>query len=780
MVAKTSLDSTIPLSFLDEKDAYLSSIPTFYQTDEALGTRTAASKILEEEGIGSPQDLIKSLGITSAKDIIEKEKQQTDALLQTNKQPEPIKPEEFKPEEYKFTIPKTGTLDEQRSSLQKQQEDFTTKLMEKQQAEQKAAEEKRKKEEEQKAAEYKLYTDSILKSVEDKRTALFSDPRNIDLAKDRYGFRVAAAKGPEGEQLLASLAGDPGQWLAASDEKEMLLYSTLTSEERQIYGEVKQQEFKYKVQEENFIKDFTKQLNSSYNINVVETPKLGTIDFSNVKEIPGAYLNKRPGVETGSEQYAKEIYQKEQEWLKKKEEIKNSNLPLVERMRLEKELGPKPRETEIEDLKKAEENKAKNNTKYVYELSNGYTFLPESVILNGANGAGGYHFNTAFLNKDTWKDLLETSQPIDLATVGQGIKVGDASLGRGYLFKKEDWSNFNNTRLEGNWKLNSGYNSQYVPDDQPIQGIGNVNGELVYVRAAGYKVGKDTINSAYIDKTGYARYSYTTKESGVRGVAQDLAEGFASIPFAPEIIGFATGSPAIYASLKGLQTAGQGGDMGDVLKSAAVAYAGAKVAANVGSYGQALGSNIASTMNIPVGAANFVGGAIVGSATQGVMAAVMGQDVEKAMLAGAIGGGASASASDFTNSVFGGEANVADLAKSVNLSPNQFSQIVTGSIANGAIAAAVYDKDFVDAFSQSLITQGLSTAAANTVAKKLGDSVSPAQRKAIAQSTSLFVKTAAHAAINNVDMDTAIKAVAPKAVADTLSIGLRESLKTTK
>ena len=53
------------------------------------------------------------------------------------------------------------------------------------------------------------------------------------------------------------------------------------------------------------------------------------------------------------------------------------------------------------------------------------------------------------------------------------------------------------------------------------------------------------------------------------------------MPFLPEVIGVATGNPYLYASLKGAQTAGEGGDLGDVVKSAGTAYVTATVGQNL-------------------------------------------------------------------------------------------------------------------------------------------------------------------------------------------------------
>lgn len=809
------------LSFLLESDKYLASLPTIYRTmrtDEEDANKTEASKILAQEGIGSARDIISSLGLTSAKDIIAREKEQTDKLLTekpattpttttpgTSTTPTTTAPVSTKPPE----LPALKTLEgikKEQTDLNKNQEDLMNRLVSKQiapddytkqmqalvdqrynlskerSAAERAERERKKQEEKEKVNAENLARENAVKnSIDTKMQNILNSPELLEEAERRYGDSArfqqeVVSKDPS----LLLLAEEP--WAIFLDAREQLLYNSLSIQEKDYFQKVKnskiqntQKQVEYKEKEKAFIQDFVKKINTSVNTNSIDTPKFGEIDLSKVEPVGKGYLtsgkmlseaeaNPRP-VQGGQELYAAQ-----QEWKRKVKEIEdNASLNLTTKMQLKRQLGDMPKEVAP--------SKPTAVTNYYYEMGD-YVFLPEDVVTKGVSGAGGYYYNTSFLDKDTWVNLLEKSQPIDLGAVQEGgFKAGDASLNKGFLFKKEDWGFFNKT-LETKWYANN-FNNAYGPADYPILGIANVNGELKYVRQAGYNVGDDFVHTFTIDKNGqaYAQFKTEKNYSGLRGVVQDVAQGFSKIPLAPEIIGMATGSPALYASLKAFQTAGAGGDLGDVAKAGAVAYAGAKVTANMASYGQSVGSSIAATTGISTGAANFIGGAIVGSATNGVIASVTGGDVNKAMLAGAVGGGFSASAAEFTNTVLGGEANVANIAKSVNLKPEQFQQIFTGAVANGAIAAGVYDKDFVETFSQSLITGGLSVAAANAVSKSLGENVSPAQRKLIAQNTALFVRTAAYASINNVEIDEAIKAVAPKAVADTLGQGIREALK---
>jgi hypothetical protein len=792
------------LSFLLESDKYLSGLPTVYRTlrtDEEDANKTEASKILAQEGIGSAREIISSLGLTSAKDIIAKDKEQTDRLLaEKSATPPSTSPISTKPpelsglktsEEIKKQITELDKtpelLGKQLATKQITQAEYTKQiqdyvgqqenLVKANIAADSAEQERRRQEEIQRLRLEKLAEETKLRnSIEAKKQNIFNSPELLQQAEDKYGASVKLHR--ETYKPIPGQAMEEKEWYFLSDAKERLLYDSLDFKERLYYDKIKEDQYAYEREEALFIQDFVKNLSFSEDAVIVESPKFGKLDFSKMEPSP---LGQISGTEVFSQgltpkvtpavQGGDKLYAAQQEWKAKVKEIDNDpSLDLVVKMQLKRQLGDMPKE--IASVTEA----LPGASTYSYKMGD-YVFLPEDVLLKGIDGPGGQYFNTGFLEQNTWASLIEKAQPIDLSGIGEGgVKVGDTSLGRGFLFKQTDWLDFS-SNIDSRWVKNSGFNSAYAPDNMPILGIANINGELQYVREAGYKVGKDRVNFVSVDKTGYMKWNYSEEHSGLRGVAQDFSQAFAQIPFAAEVVGIATGNPALYASLKAVQTAGAGGDLKDVTKTAVISFVTAQVGSSLANYGQSVGSSISSVTGLPEGVSNFLGGAIVGSATNGVIASVTGGDVNKAMLAGAVGGGFSASAADFTNTVFGGEANVANIAKSVNLAPKQFQSIFTGAVANGAIAAGVYDKDFIEVFSQSLITQGLSVSAANAVAKNLGDNVSPAQRKIIAQNTALFVRTAAHAAINKVDLNDALKAVAPKVVADTLGQGLREALK---
>jgi len=770
MVAKRTIQP-VDTSFLEEKDRYLSSIPEYERTSTNLRRESAASKILQEEGIGSAKDILSGMQIPSARSIIESEfnttptttpptttpeVDQTKTLLE-QKKPEPpkadqktldaIKEIETKIQTVQALKPKTPIEMEEKSNLPFYQEQ--------------------------------------LAGLKDKATKDASMKETFQQKMDK-----AAAKGVPyytyfNETDYADYeAQQNADYKAGIDRQQSLL--------KQQTGQSSEDELLRKEQE--FVNNF--KYNGNAQQGNIESPKYGTLNFSDKQVAIGETRHTRKetvswyeGWESRKNADLAKLNQEKEATLKQGEadaaaQGLNFNKVVInmDYNKKEKEIVNKYNEEwrqRRDEILKNPDKASENDTPYTYTLTStvgnkkqNYVFLPENYIMNGASGPGGYHYNTAFLDQNTWKTLTESSQPINLESAN--LKVGETALGRGFLFTTEDWNKFKKNNLEGKFYANSGY-GYYLPDNMPILGIGSVNGELKYIRQSGYTLGKDTVNVAYINKDGSGSYSYTTKQGGVKGEAQKVARSFAKIPFGAEFIGIATGNAALYASLKGLQTAGMGGDVGDVFKSMAVGYATATVATNLGGYGEALGKDLAVTLNIPTAVANAAGGAIVGAAFNGTMAAVTGGDVEKAMLAGAIGGGAQATAAEFTNTVMGGQANVEAMASAVNLDVKQFQQIFTGAVASGAIAESVHGRDFMDAFSTSLVTQGVSTAAANTVAKNLDKTLSPAARKTVVQGTQMYVAAAARAAVRGEDMATAIKNSTPEYIARLSGAAIRES-----
>jgi hypothetical protein len=144
------------------------------------------------------------------------------------------------------------------------------------------------------------------------------------------------------------------------------------------------------------------------------------------------------------------------------------------------------------------------------------------------------------------------------------------------------------------------------------------------------------------------------------------------------------------------------------------------------------------------------------------------------MLTGAISGGLKANSADITNAVFGGADNVAALSKTLNLSVKQTQAIFTGALASGSINSVVKNESFMDAFTESLIVQGVSQSGANAVANNLKGTLNPKALQAVQSNTRIFLQATARAAVRGEDIETAIARVAPylqgRAIGQTVNI----------
>ncbi len=417
---------------------------------------------------------------------------------------------------------------------------------------------------------------------------------------------------------------------------------------------------------------------------------------------------------------------------------------------------------------------------------NEYVFLPEDVVLRGLDikNVEGYKsvVNKGFLNQETLSTLYKTSQPIDLSEVkinvaGYNVDSGATTYGRGFLFDKASFDQFYNKNLKNNFVESYTYDLPYA--NTPILGIGNYNGELVYVRDK-FVDGRTTYYNTHINKEGLVngtQFTAPKDHSGVRGVFQDVGEFVASVPFLPEIAALIAppGTQGyVYASMKALQVSGSGGEPEDVLKAAAVAYVTAEVGQELNTYGDSLGASIEAATGVSATVATTMGHAVVNAGFNGVIAAATGQDVGDAMLTGAISGGLGANAADITNTVFGGAENVASLSKALNLDVKQTQRIFTGALASGAINSVVKDQSFMDAFTESLIVQGVSQSGANAVGNSLKGTLSPKALQAIQSNTRIFLQATARAAVRGEDIETAIARVAPylqgRAIGQTVNI----------
>jgi hypothetical protein len=415
-------------------------------------------------------------------------------------------------------------------------------------------------------------------------------------------------------------------------------------------------------------------------------------------------------------------------------------------------------------------------------LTTRYVFLPAEHVMKGMDGAEAKKLNTGFLEQKTWEELYKYAQPIDLSELGQlksfnGDSVPNRNLTQGYIFKEDDYRKFYRDNLETKFFDSYNYDSSHA--NTPILGIANYNGELVYVRD-NLQSGRTTYYNTRVGKDGVVNAQYFTApkdRGGVSGVFQDIGEFVAEVPFLPEIAALIAppGTQAyVYASLKALQTSGAGGSPSDVLKSAAVAFVTASVGQELGTYGDSLGASIQAATGVPAAVATTMGNAVVNAGFNGFVAAATGQDVGDAMLTGAISGGLKANSADITNAVFGGADNVAALSKTLNLSVKQTQAIFTGALASGSINSVVKNESFMDAFTESLIVQGVSQSGANAVANNLKGTLNPKALQAVQSNTRIFLQATARAAVRGEDIETAIARVAPylqgRAIGQTVNI----------
>ena len=168
------------------------------------------------------------------------------------------------------------------------------------------------------------------------------------------------------------------------------------------------------------------------------------------------------------------------------------------------------------------------------------------------------------------------------------------------------------------------------------------------------------------------------------------------------------------AVIAGGMTALSGGDFEDIAKSAVLSggmtYASA--------YVPAISKTIGETLLGPGAPGSLtVGTAITNAGINGIAAALMGQDVGKAMLAGSVQGVVQVNASDFLKSAFGDE-TFKNLSETLNIKPEDMEKVVVRSLSKGAGAMA-YNKNFFTTFRDSLVTEGLSLSAANTATKAM-------------------------------------------------------------
>ena len=196
-----------------------------------------------------------------------------------------------------------------------------------------------------------------------------------------------------------------------------------------------------------------------------------------------------------------------------------------------------------------------------------FWYVPQEFVQKGLRKGDKQYLEQSFLNKD----YLNTFKPIKLdeSLVTKQLKnAGYQDPSTGVLISDADFKKYDKNAVSV---------TSYSAVNKfagPVQGIAERDGNLVYSFA-----GAGGSTYGYLDSKGTPTEVTVTQPKRKLGklgeIATDIAGAFASIPFLPEIVGYATGNPVLYGSLKSLQTAGQGGDLEDVLKSGATAAASA-------------------------------------------------------------------------------------------------------------------------------------------------------------------------------------------------------------
>lgn len=233
--------------------------------------------------------------------------------------------------------------------------------------------------------------------------------------------------------------------------------------------------------------------------------------------------------------------------------------------------------------------------RFVTDTGEQYYYVPQEFIAKGLtqqtpDGKTFVVAKPSLLDKE----ILKKAIPVVIPKEGLGAGSGEfeGALGQyanlyekpttGFLFKGDEdvikafstkpsfWNVGDSVQKEG-----GGTSAEF---SGKIVGIGEKDGQYVYLQEP-----REGVTSSYLTSSGTHRtYTAPSRPGGLLGTLSDF---IADTPFLPEIVSIiAAANPAtapfageIYAASKGIQTAARGGEVDDVLKSVAVAYAGAKV-----------------------------------------------------------------------------------------------------------------------------------------------------------------------------------------------------------
>lgn len=192
-----------------------------------------------------------------------------------------------------------------------------------------------------------------------------------------------------------------------------------------------------------------------------------------------------------------------------------------------------------------------------------YWYVPKEFVYQGLRQGENQFFDQAFLNEE-YLNKLKPIRLDDAAIPSELKNAGYKDPSLGFLITDSD---FNKYDSNGNLVF---YYEAKGKFSGAARGIAEKDGELVYSLEGG-----EGSNYGYFDKNGVPTATTVNRKTrfGIIGdIARGLTEFVAGVPLLPEVVGFATGNPALYASLKSAQVAGQGGDLEDVIKAGGTAY----------------------------------------------------------------------------------------------------------------------------------------------------------------------------------------------------------------
>ena len=221
------------------------------------------------------------------------------------------------------------------------------------------------------------------------------------------------------------------------------------------------------------------------------------------------------------------------------------------------------------------------------------------------------------------------------------------------------------------------------------------------------------------------------------------------------------------AVVSGGITALAGGDFEDIAKAAVVSGGMSYVNAQIPQMSNSIGQSIFKAF----GATDMTGAATLGTAittagVNGISAMILGQDVGKAMLAGAVTSAVQLNAGDFLKSTFGEDA-FKNLAAATNLDEKQMENLVVRSISRGAGAMA-YNRNFFTGFRDNLINEGLSLSAANAATKAMSEKMDKKQLAKVHRTVRKTASLALLAKQRGLNVSTVLQSAYPRLILDNI------------